>query len=172
MTWNFLDQVEKKIKDAQNIPSMDLIMQLSMIDEGGEGLKDNLNILRSYINTRKAVLMDVTDNDLKVREMDSLIKEQRQLIFKSIALIHEKIDLTEDDYKEKRDEIHSKFLTPSIVQNIENIRLQRQATIDQKYYDLFLEKKAEYAISKAGYTAETRKSLKMLPIPTWILSIT
>ncbi len=161
---NFLNQVEKGIQNAQDIAPIDLITRLTNIDDAG--LKDNLTILRSYINSRKSAEMDATDNNLKVQEIDTLIKEQKGLIFQSITFLHQKLDITENDYKAKRDEIQSKFLTPSVVQNIENIRLSRQATIDQKYYDMFLEKKAEYAISKAGYVPET--DILEKAIPAWI----
>lgn len=163
---NILSQVEHKINSTENISSTDLIAQLGLVDEAGQGLRDNLDILRSDINARQSALMDATLSNLKVQQLDTLIKEQKNIIFKSINFLQQKFDMTENEYKLKADEIQSKFLSPSVVQNIENIRLSRETTIDQKYYDLFLEKKAEYAISKAGYVPET--DILQTAIPVWI----
>ncbi len=163
---DYLRNVADKLNDVQNIPPEELILQVGILDEAGEALKENLNILRSLSNQRKTATFDATDGNIKVQELDSLIAQQRIVILKSIELIAQKMETTRQDYIEQRDNIQSQLLTPAEVENIESLRLQRQATIDQKYYDLLLEKKAEYAISKAGYVAESEKLENA--IPAWI----
>ena len=149
-----LKDLAKKINDQENIDPMNLIMEISVADEGG-ALKDNIDGLHTLINERLTASFDATDANLKMQELDSLIKQQKVIIFKSIGLLNEKLEATRNDYIGQRDKMESKFLTPASVQNLENLRLQRQAGIDEKYYDMLLEKKAEYAISKAGYVAES-----------------
>ena len=160
-----LKDLAKRINDQQNIDPMNLIMQISVADEGGE-LKDNMDGLHTLINERQTASFDATDANLKIQELDSLIKQQKAIIFKSIDLLNDKLEANRKDYIEQRDKMESKFLTPATVQNLEDLRLQRQAGIDEKYYDLLLEKKAEYAISKAGYVAES--TILENAIPNWI----
>jgi len=160
-----LKELEKRITDQQDIDPLNLIMQLSISSEGST-LKENIDELHGLINERQTVSFDVTDANLKVQELDSLIKQQKAIIFKSIGYLNDKLVATRADYGRQKSEIESKFLTPETVQNLENLRLQRQASIDEKYYDLLLEKKAEYAISKAGYVPESE--ILENAMPNWI----
>lgn len=149
-----LKELEKRINDQQNIDPMNLIMQIGIADEGG-ALKDNIDGLHQLINERQTAAFDATNANLKMQELDSLIKQQKNIIFKSINLLNSKLESTRNDYIVQRDKIESKFLTPSSVQSLEDLRLRRQATVDERYYDMLLEKKAEYSISKAGYVPES-----------------
>jgi tyrosine-protein kinase Etk/Wzc len=160
-----LTDVVRKINDEPNIDPTDLIIQLSMIDEKGE-LKDALNLLRQYLNERQSASFDATDANTKMQELDSLIKQQKQVIYKSIDLLKEKMESAKQDIITERNDIQSKLINPGESVNLENLRLQRQASIDEKYYDMLLEKKAEYAISKAGYVPESE--VLEWAIPTWI----
>lgn len=160
-----LNSLQKSISEPQNIDPMNLIMQLSISDEG-DALKENIDGLHNLINEKQSASFDATDANLKVQELDSLIKQQKAIIFQSIALLKNKLETTRNDFAKQRDEIEAKFLTPTSVQNLEDLRLERQASIDEKYYDLLLEKKAEYAISKAGYVPESE--ILENAIPNWI----
>jgi tyrosine-protein kinase Etk/Wzc len=160
-----LQQLEKRLNEQPNIDPMSLVMQLSISDQG-EALKDNINGLRSLINEKQTVSFDATNENLKMQELDSLIKQQKSIIFQSIDLLNNKLEITRKDFIAQRDEIESKFSTPVSVENLEDLRLQRQATIDEKYYDMLLEKKAEYSISKAGYVPESE--ILENAIPNWI----
>jgi len=160
-----LSDVAKKINNEQNIDPSELIIQLSMIDESNS-LKDNINILREYIGERQSASFDATDANIRVQELDGLIKQQKDVIFKSIDILKDKMESAKQDFISERDEIQRKLLSPTETTNLENLRLQRQASIDEKYYDMLLEKKAEYAISKAGYVAES--DILEKGIPEWI----
>ncbi len=158
-----LNDMALKINDVMD-PS-NLLLQLEMMDESG-GLKDNINILREYLAERQKAAFDATDANVKMQEIDSLIKGQKLLIFQSINLLKDKMESAKKALIAERDEIQSRLLSPTETTNLENLRLQRQANIDEKYYDLLLEKKAEYAISKAGYVAES--DILENAIPAWV----
>jgi tyrosine-protein kinase Etk/Wzc len=160
-----LQDIAKKINDEKDINPLNLVTQLSMIDESG-ALKNNVEILSTLINQRQTALFDATDANIKVLELDSLIKQQKANIFKSFDLLNQEMESTRKDYIAQRDNMEAKFLSPAAVQNLENLRLQKQAIIDEKYYDMMLEKKAEYAISKAGYVPESE--ILENAIPNWI----
>ncbi len=161
-----LNELEKRINDQQNIDPMNLIMQLSISDEG-DALKDNITGLHNLINQRQTASFDATDANLKVQELDSLIKQQKTLIFESIDLLNKKLGTSRADFIAQRDNIETKFAPPAVSsKNLEDLRLERQASIDEKYYDMLLEKKAEYEISKAGYVPESE--ILENAIPNWI----
>lgn len=161
-----LKELEKRIDDQQNIDPMNLIMQLSISDEGNE-LKDNITGLHNLINERQTAAFDATDANLKVQELDSLIKQQKNIIFESIDLLNKKLEAARTDFIAQRDTLEAKFSPHSeSAKNLEDLRLERQASIDEKYYDMLLEKKAEYEISKAGYVPESE--ILENAIPNWI----
>ncbi len=158
-----LSEYGKRITNEKDVDPNDLAMQLSLIDETGS-LKDNIEILRGYMNQRESVTFDATDANTKVQELDTLITQQKKLIIRSIGLLTQKMESTRKDYEAQRDKVESTFVTPGTVAGIENLRLQRQANIDEKHYDLLLEKKAEYEISKAGYVPESEILENAIPI--------
>jgi tyrosine-protein kinase Etk/Wzc len=160
-----LRELEKRIGDQKDVDPMNLIMQIGLMD-GGDALKSNVEGLHGLINERQTASFDATDANLKMQELDSLIVQQKAIIYKSIDLLNDKLVATRNDYITQKNDIESKFLTPVSVRNLEDLRLKRQATIDEKYYDMLLEKKAEYAISKAGFVAESE--ILETAIPSWI----
>lgn len=161
-----LKELEKRLNEQPNMDPLNLVMQLSISGQG-DLLKDNINGLHNLINEKQTASFDATDANLKMQELDSLIKQQKTIIFQSIDLLNNKLETTRNDFIAQRDEIESKFAgTVVSVQNLEDLRLQRQASIDEKYYDLLLEKKAEYSISKAGYVPESE--ILENAIPNWI----
>lgn len=160
-----LKELEKKFNEQPNIDPMNLIMQLSISGES-ETLKDNITGLHNLINEKQTVSFDATDANLKMQELDSLIKQQKTIIFQSIDLLNGKLEATRTNLIAERSELESKFTTPAYVQSLEDLRLKKQASIDEKYYDMLLEKKAEYSIAKAGYVAESE--ILENAIPNWV----
>jgi len=160
-----LDDVVEKLKNEPNVDPMNLIMQLGVLEENG-ALKDNLDVLRSLMSERQTASFDATNANLKMRELDSLIRQQKQMIFQAVVLVNQQLESTLKIYRARKDELEASMLNPDRTVDLEDLRLQRQATIDEKYYDLLLEKKAEYAISKAGYVPESE--ILENAIPTWI----
>ncbi len=160
-----LNDISQKVNDEKDINPTELITELGAVD-GSAALKSNVDILNELLNQRQSALFDATDANTKVQVLDSLIRNEKTVIIKSFDLFHQQLESIRKDYVAQRDEMESKFLTPAAVQNLEKLRLQKQAIIDEKYYDMMLEKKAEYAISKAGYVPESE--ILENAIPNWI----
>lgn len=77
------------------------------------------------------------------------------MILKSLDAVERKLNNSISALNSKIKEIDQNFMDlPS--QEIEYARLERVYNSNEKYYTMLLEKRTEYAISKAGFVSETR----------------
>ncbi len=130
----------------------------------GVALKDNLSALHELIVEKQKASYDVTQNSQIIIHLNEEIADQDKIIVQSIDALISKLDTKKQDLESQADQIKVLYLNPSTAgNNIEYLRLQRLFSIDEKYYDLLLEKKTEYSISKAGFVPQSQILENALP---------
>jgi capsular exopolysaccharide synthesis family protein len=92
------------------------------------------------------------DNDI-LKKVESNIASQSDNIFRILKSIKNQLKFKRNSIQQKIFEIEGKLYgIPE--KEMELSRLNRMFNLNEKYYTLLIEKKTEYAISKAGYTMD------------------
>ncbi len=100
------------------------------------------------------MLFDVKSSSDGVKEIEHSIEIQKKLLKESLKSVKTSISVKKEDLKLKALDFETK--NNKLPQNeIEYSRLQRLYSINEKYYNLLLEKKTEYSISKAGFVSQS-----------------
>jgi capsular exopolysaccharide synthesis family protein len=158
--------IQNELNSKKEVDPMELVTLLSESEYAGD-LRENLANLRKLVMQKEEALNDVTPSNADIIHVNEQIDAEKKLIFQSITEINTKLDTK----KQELDKIYQSMLTQLGVSssntNIEYLRLQRLFSVDEKYYDLLLEKKSEYEISKAGFVAQSQVLENALP--AWIL---
>ncbi len=108
--------------------------------------------LQELLMRREKALYDINTHSSNIKNIDYQIDIQKKLIIESIANIRNKIASKENSMNQKIAEFEGKFLAIP-TKEIEYARLERLFNINEKFYTLLLEKKAEYSISNAGFVS-------------------
>ena len=145
-----LTHIQDQIKEKKDIDPIELLGLLSGSDYEG-GLKDYLTTFHQLYLNRQKLSYDVTPNNQNSKFLDAQIESQKKLILQGIETISAKIKEKKDALTKQVDKMQTQILGSSSNDNIEYLKLQRLFSINEKYYDLLLEKKTEYQISKAGF---------------------
>ncbi len=160
---NVLNNIENNI---ENIKSNDSYSFLAIL----AGTSDETNIknivenLHKQLIQKEELLYDVKPNSEAIKALDFQIDIQKRLLKESLKSIKENIHYRVGELKAKTIDIDNK--SNKLPQNdVEYGRLQRLFSINEKYYNLLLEKKTEYSISKAGYVS-TSSVLEKADIPS------
>ena len=160
---NVLNNIEKNL---QNSKSSDTYTFLAMLagSSNEDNVKSVIEDLHKLLIRKEEMLFDVKPNTEATRAIDFQIDIQKKLLKESLKSLRENIHSREEDLKSKAVEVEKK--DNKLPKNeVEYGRLQRLFSINEKYYNLLLEKKTEYSISKAGFVS-TISVLEKADIPT------
>jgi tyrosine-protein kinase Etk/Wzc len=161
-----LVHIENEIQSKKDMDPSQIIGLLGASDYG-TALKDNLSALHELITEKQKASYDVTQNSQTIIHLNEEIINQDKIIMQSIDALISKLDTKKQDLESQANQIKGLYLNPSTAgNNIEYLRLQRLFSIDEKYYDLLLEKKTEYSISKAGFVPQSQ--ILENAIPAWM----
>ncbi|MFH1005025.1 MAG: polysaccharide biosynthesis tyrosine autokinase [Bacteroidota bacterium] len=145
---NVLNEVEKNISEKKNIDSYQMISILTG-DEFESMLGNQVNSLSDLLKTREELLYEVTPTSEKIKSIDFQIEVRKKLLLESIRSIKNKISIRKQNLAKKVKEVEGHFFSIP-AEEIELSRLQRLFSINEKFYNLLLEKKTEYSIAQAG----------------------
>ncbi|MEX0636756.1 MAG: GNVR domain-containing protein, partial [Ferruginibacter sp.] len=149
---NVLTEVEKNIDEKKEIDSYRLLSLLTGI-EFESALTSQINSLQTLLKNREELLYQVTPTSEKIKSIDSQISIQKKFLLESIRSIKDKLKTRKDNLEKKVKELEAQFYSmPS--EDVEYSRLQRLFNINEKFYNLLLEKKTEYSISQAGNVSQ------------------
>lgn len=155
-------QKEMSTKDAD---AMELVNLLSESDYAND-LRENLSSLRDKLILKQQALYAVTPDNSNIIHINAMIDAAKKNILESIGDVNTKLEGRKQELDKVHEQLMSEIGNSTSNNNIEYLRLQRLFSIDEKYYDLLLEKKSEYEISKAGYVP--RSQILENAIPSWI----
>ncbi len=149
---NVLNEVEKNIDEKKSVDTYQLISQLL----GGDfetSLNTQILSLQSLLKHKEELLYEVTPTSEKIKSIEFQIGVQKKLLIESIKSIKNKLVVRKTDMEAKIKELEAKYYSiPS--EEVEYSRLQRLYAINEKFYNLLLEKKTEYSISEAGNVSQ------------------
>jgi capsular exopolysaccharide synthesis family protein len=158
--------IENTLRTKKDVDPTELIGLMEGIDYSGSSITTNIATLHNMVQEKEHALYDATPNNQAVMHLNAEIDEQKQIVVKGIDAILAKEDTKKQDLESEANSIEKDYLSSSSGDNIEYLRLQRLFSIDEKYYDLLLEKKTEYSISKAGFVPESQ--ILENSLPAWV----
>ncbi|MBI4932041.1 MAG: polysaccharide biosynthesis tyrosine autokinase [Bacteroidetes bacterium] len=145
---NVLAEIEKSIDEKKDIDSYHFISLLSGVDFEST-LTAQIASLQNLLKEKEELLYEVTPTSEKIKSKEFQIGVQKKLLLESIRSIKEKLAVRRENLDKKVKELEAQFYSmPS--EEVEYSRLQRLFSINEKFYNLLLEKKTEYSISQAG----------------------
>ncbi|MBK8808831.1 MAG: polysaccharide biosynthesis tyrosine autokinase [Bacteroidales bacterium] len=145
-----LSKISDNISVADKMNTAELLSFLS--DSKSESMIINfLNAINQLQIEKEKLLVNVTENNRKIKSVDSQIENQKKLLSDFINLSNESIAKEQDELRKKL-ELKDSLSRRSILQydEIEYAKLLRIYNVHQGFYNDLLSKKAEFMISKAA----------------------
>ncbi|MFN5628183.1 MAG: GumC family protein, partial [Bacteroidota bacterium] len=146
-----IDEIEKANLNESNA-DFNNIFWLADDSKFESPLKPLIDEIQNLIRQRDKLLIESTTNNFAIKFTETKIKEKRELLFKQLAFIKKNI-------QEKEAIVNAKISeTESQMNNIPDVELKfskinRLFTVNENFYNLLLQKKAEYSISIAGFVS-------------------
>ncbi len=158
-----LIKIENDITNSKSIDTYSLIAMLAGT-QTESNISSTVDALHRLLIQKEEMLYDVTPNSQAIKAIDYQIDIQKKLLKESIKSVKSNIKTRKEDLKNKSKEFENKY--HKLPDNeVEYGRLQRLFSINEKYYNLLLEKKTEYSISEAGFVSQTQ-TLEKADVPT------
>lgn len=150
---NVLKEIEKSLQlPHKNDDVSNLLAILSGTEYEGT-IRTFINSLQELLVEKQNMLYEATPDNSAIKAIDNKIEIQKNLLLESLEALVTKLENRKKDLISKSNEIEGKFLgIPE--KELEHARLQRMLSIDQKFFDLLVEKRTEYSISEAGFVPQ------------------
>ncbi len=149
---NVLKEIEKRVNGKDKIDTYALLSLLAG-SEFESSMSKLITSLQEKLQEKQDLLYRVTPESEKARSVDYQIEVQKKLLLESIGSIKDKIGIRKQNLEKKSNEFEQKlYQLPT--EELEYNRLQRLFSINEKFYNLLLEKKTEYSISEAGNVSQ------------------
>ncbi len=150
---NVLGKIESDISNSKSIDTYGLLAMLAGTPTENN-ITSTVDALHKLLIQKEEMLYDVTPNSQAIKAIDYQIDIQKKLLKESIKSVKSNLEIRKQELRNKSKEFEHKF--NKLPDNeVEYGRLQRLFSINEKYYNLLLEKKTEYSISKAGFVSQT-----------------
>jgi tyrosine-protein kinase Etk/Wzc len=148
---SILTDIETGISKSENIDIYKLLPMLAGTKYEGT-ISSIVTSLQRLLLEKEKALYEAKPNNEAIKNIDYQIGIQKRLLLESIKSLKGKIESKENSLNSKIASFESKFFNLP-TKEVEYARLQRLFTINEKFYTLLLEKKAEYSISNAGFVS-------------------
>lgn len=109
--------------------------------------------LQGLLVQRQQMLTEATKESDLLKLHDQQIETQKEVLFKSISSLVEKLSYRRQEIVRKIEEIQNKYLNVP-AKELQYARLQRVLSIDEKFFTLIMERRTEYSISEAGFVPQ------------------
>ncbi len=148
-------QIEENLKKDDETDIYSLVAILS-----GSEFQDNisrmLSNLQELLLEREKLLYEVTPSSRQISSLDHQIDIQKKIIIESIGSLKNNINSRKEELKNKIAQYEQHVLNQrGQYSHIEFSRLQRVHSINERFYNQLVEKKAEHSISKAGFVSQS-----------------
>ena len=139
-------------------------------------INDKITELQKLLTDRDKLLIQVTTESEYYKSLDLQIQNQKKNLIETINNEEFVLKTKRKAVREKLDEFEAQYgQLPE--QEAHYIRLERIFNINEKFYSLLLEKKAEFSITRAGYVPENiilepaiSRNIPVSPNKTLVLS--
>jgi len=147
-------EIEKNLRNEKDIDIYKLIAILAGSEFQGH-ISGLLTTLQDQLLQREKLLYEVTPNSSQIESLNYQIEIQKKLLVESIGTLKNNIQSRILDLNNKIEDYEVVVGSRSGRYNmIEFTRLQRIYSINERFYNQLVEKKAEYSIAKAGYVSQ------------------
>ena len=147
-----IEDVEKKVKMNDRIELFKAIPAVT--GTAYEGLLINeLEELHKMLIEKEDLAYEITDDHSSLQKIERRIKNQTENIHRTLETINEQLKFKKNTIQEQIAVVKGK-LYGIPAKEMELSRLNRMFNLNEKYYTLLIEKKTQYAISKAGFTMD------------------
>ncbi|MFO7868087.1 MAG: polysaccharide biosynthesis tyrosine autokinase [Bacteroidales bacterium] len=140
-----LQKVNDKIDSGEDFNTIQLISILSG-NNSQSMILNFLNGIRQLQEERKKLLLNVTEDNHKVKIIDEQIAEQKKLLQEFIEITNKRIHSEIEAYGNMQEDVDVNEFN-----EIELTKLKRIHSVHQNFYNQLISKRAEYMISKAGH---------------------
>ncbi len=148
--YSLLDKLRKEVIHDNDIASF--ILSISGNSENIT-VQQQLTTLQQLIEERDQILIQATAESEAYKSVTIKINSQKELLLHTLDNVQNQLISKKQELVKRVNEYESKFgKIPR--QQAELTRLQRLFTINEKFYSLLLEKKAEFSITRAGYVPQ------------------
>lgn len=151
---NMMNEINKRINE-KNIDIYQLFMLLSGSEFKG-AISTLLDNLQKLLMSREELLYQVTRNSGQIEALDYRIGIQKKILIESLGTLKQNIAVRRKDLTNKIQSYTKVDIgAPGSYNSLEYARLQRLNSINEKFYNELITKKAEFSIDKAGYVTNT-----------------
>jgi len=150
-----LTNTETRLNAEKNIDIYELLMLISGSEYKGV-ISNLLNNLQELLLKKEELHYEVTENSGQIKALNYRIDIQKKLILESIKNIKNNIQTRKAELN-KRISSYRLLISPKTdnYNMVEFSRLQRLYSVNEKYYNELIAKKAQYSIDQAGYVSQT-----------------
>ncbi len=148
-------EIENSLADEENVDIYRLIAILAGSEFHGS-ISGRLASLQDLLLEREKILYEVTPGSRQVEAIDYQVSIQKRIILESIITLRNNLESRATDLQSRIQDYEQLLQNRASRYNvIEFSRLQRIHSINERFYNQLVEKKAEYSISKAGYVSQS-----------------
>ncbi|HNC33683.1 MAG TPA: polysaccharide biosynthesis tyrosine autokinase, partial [Bacteroidia bacterium] len=145
-----ISELKKAIESEKKVDEK--MLSLAGIYKTDE-IKEALNSLNVLLDKREEALIQVTDKAEYVKMLNGRIQRLKEYFLQSVTYEEEGIKTKKAELESQYRKLNSNYLgIPE--QQTEFERLQRIFNVNEKFYSLLLEKKAEFSITRAGFVSK------------------
>ncbi len=148
-------EIEKNLKEEEQTDIYKLVAILSG-SEFQENISRMLTALQELLLEREKLLYEVTPGSRQILSLDHQIDIQKRLILESISVLKSNITSKREELKSKINQYEQHIIDQrGEYSHTELSRLQRIHSINERFYNQLLEKKAEHSIAIAGFVSQS-----------------
>ncbi|MEY3437784.1 MAG: hypothetical protein RL265_369 [Bacteroidota bacterium] len=150
-----LNNVSLKLKSDPNRLEVYRLLPEMLGKSYEQSLSTQINLLHELLERKEDLLYRVTSENSEVKSINTKIQLKLISIRKSISVILDRLNENNKIIRAKLAGFENQYFElPE--KKIEFSRLRNIQDLNEKYYSLLSEKKAQYLISDAGYTSNNR----------------
>ncbi|TVQ87785.1 MAG: polysaccharide biosynthesis tyrosine autokinase [Bacteroidetes bacterium] len=152
---SIFSEIEKSLQFEDEADIFRLIAILSGSEFRGN-ISGMLRTLQDQLLDRERLLYEVTAESRQIEALNYQIEIQKRILAESISTLKANLQNRINELRGKIVDYESYFLNQTGQYSlVEYSMLQRVYSINERFYNQLVEKKAEYSISKAGYVSES-----------------
>ncbi|MDC3260236.1 Wzz/FepE/Etk N-terminal domain-containing protein, partial [bacterium] len=145
-----LQEIEKTIIIEGNDIDVYSLLPLLVGTQFEASISNLINNLHSLLIKKEELLYDVKLSSETIKSLDYQIGIQKKILIQSIKSFIVKLENRMINVQSKAEEFENSFLEIP-TKELEFARLERIFAINEQFYELLLQKRTEYQISKAGF---------------------
>ncbi len=155
LEYNIFTEIEKSLQADEDVDIYRLIAILAGSEFSGV-VSRMLQTLQQLLVEREELLYQVTPESRQILALNHQINIQKKMLIESISTLKNNLDNRISDLSDRIRNYEEYLMSHGgRYSMIEYSMLQRTHSINERFYNQLVEKKAEYSISKAGFVSQS-----------------